>query len=301
MPNDVWDEISQDIPSTSDPFLKQYLDGRANLISQEHTTRADASFRANLSPIAKRACAIVDRIRHDEKASVWTPAVEEDLARATNQPVFPGMMFMLAKERMEATRLWKIIRRMPKGALLHAHMDATVDFDFLLFQLLAAPGMHMSSDRSLDSDEALEDAGLSFRYRAKDVTQGSPWTNDYVPGTFLKITKVADDFPNGGRSGFLKWLKSRCVLSQEDSHNQHHGIDAIWAKFVKCFMVVGTMVHYEPIFRAFLQQLMKQLMADGVSWVELRYAPFKSFVSFVASVCRNRVLILTRCQLHMAS
>jgi adenosine deaminase CECR1 len=269
--NEDWEELSQDIPSTSDPFLQQYLAGRTKLITQEKSSRADASFRANLSPIAKRACAIVDRIRDHEQKAVWTPSVEEDLARASEQSIFPGMMFMMAKDRMEGTKLWRIVRRMPKGALLHAHLDAMVDFDFVLDQLLQMPGMHMSSSQSLDTETAREDAALQFRYRAKERTEGSVWDPAYKPDTFILLTKVADDYPHGGRQGFLRWLKSRCTLSLTDSHQQHHGVDAIWKKFGKCFAVVATMIHYEPMFRVFLRRLMSQLKADGVNWVELRY------------------------------
>ncbi|KFA64932.1 hypothetical protein S40285_03851 [Stachybotrys chlorohalonatus IBT 40285] len=271
MPDDLWEELSQEIPSKSDPFIKQYLSGRENLITQEKTTRSDASFKASLSPIARQACAVVDRIRRDEMQRLWTPKLEEEIAQQTHQPVFPGMMFMLAKERMEGSKLWQIVRRMPKGALLHAHLDAMVDFDSILQNLMDSPGMHMSSDRSLDSSDALENAMLNFRYRAKDRTNGSLWQSDYEPGTFLKLTKAADEFPDGGRPAFLKWLKSRCVLSATDSHEQHHGVNAIWAKFSKCFTVVATMIHYEPIFRAFLRRLMSLLMDDGVRWVELRF------------------------------
>lgn len=37
------------------------------------------------------------------------------------------MCFTLAKERMERTELWKIVKKFPKGALLHAHLEAMVD------------------------------------------------------------------------------------------------------------------------------------------------------------------------------
>ncbi|KAJ4191353.1 hypothetical protein NW755_004536 [Fusarium falciforme] len=271
MSNEEWEEVAQDIPSLSDSFLQQYLTGRSNLIAQEQKTRSDTSFKASLSPIAKRACDIVDRIRDHENATVWTPQVEEELSQAGNECLFPGMMFMLAKDRMERTDLWKIVRRMPKGALLHAHMDAMVNFDFILEELMKMPGMHMSSDLPLTTEAAREDAALKFRYRAKERTDGSIWEDSYEPESFLLLTKVADDFPNGGRSGFLKWLKGRCVLSVTDSHEQHHGIDAIWVKFAKCFVVVATIIHYEPMFRVFLRHLMETLKEDGVSWAELRF------------------------------
>ncbi|KAL7896553.1 hypothetical protein HDV63DRAFT_401355 [Trichoderma sp. SZMC 28014] len=281
IPDDLWEELSQDLPAKSDPFLQQYLAGRERLIGKEKETRSDASFRKALTPIARRACAIVDRIRAQEQAAVWTPSVEEQLARDTKQSIFPGMMFMLAKDRMEQTKLWKIVRRMPKGCLLHAHMDAMVDFDFILDQLLKTPGMHMSSDVSLKTHAARENAIVRFRFRAKELVNGSVWDEAYEPGSFLLLTKVADEFPEGGRPGFLRWLKSRCTLSLIDSHEQHHGIDAIWEKFAKCFVVVATMIHYEPMFRAFLRHLMSLLKADGVNWAELRF-------TWPLDYCRDR-------------
>ncbi|KAF7560882.1 hypothetical protein G7046_g3254 [Stylonectria norvegica] len=290
--NEEWEEVSQDIPSLSEPFLQKYIDGRANLIAQERKTRSDASFRASLSPIAKRACAIVDRIRDQENKDVWTPQVEEDLAQAGNECTFPGMMFMLAKDRMESTKLWNIIRHMPKGALLHAHMDAMVNFDFILDELMRTPGMHMSSDQPLTTATAREDAALSFRYRAKERTNGSLWDDGYQASEFLLVTKVADEFPDGGRPGFLRWLKSRCTLSTADIHEQHHGIDAIWVKFSKCFMVSATIIHYEPIYRVFLRKLLSTLKEDGVNWAELR-------ITWPLDYCRDRQETPEQDYIHM--
>lgn len=73
-------------------------------------------------------------------------------------------MFSLAKEKMEQTKLWQIIRKMPKGALLHAHMDAMVDFDYLFEALLAEPGMHIYCDTPLSTPVAREGAAVKFRF-----------------------------------------------------------------------------------------------------------------------------------------
>lgn len=82
----------------------------------------------------------------------------------------PGMMFSLAKERMESTRLWQIVRKMPKGALLHAHMDAMVDFDYLFGVLLETEGMHIFSKGHLGSEVARE--GSPFQFRFQKVHRG---------------------------------------------------------------------------------------------------------------------------------
>jgi adenosine deaminase CECR1 len=233
----------------------------------------DASFRNNLSPIARKACEIVDRIRAEELRSTWTPATEDLLAQKEQLPLFPGMMFTHAKAQMEETKLWRIVRRLPKGCLLHAHLDATVDFEFLVAELLRTPGMHLAcEDGSLASSKAREVAPLNFRYR-KATKPGvkSIWDEEYEKGTYVLLSKAAAEFPEGGKEGFLTWLKGRCTVSSTDSVEQHRGIDAIWKKFAMCFVVVGSIIHYEPVFRAFLRRLMGLLMADGVRYAEVRY------------------------------
>jgi adenosine deaminase CECR1 len=78
------------------------------------------------------------------------------------------MMFSLAKQRMEATRLWQIVRKMPKGALLHAHMDAMVDFDYLFDVLLETDGMHIRCMYPLHTSTALEGAPIKFRFQTTE-------------------------------------------------------------------------------------------------------------------------------------
>lgn len=65
---------------------------------------------------------------------------------------------------MEKTKLWQIIRKMPKGALLHAHMDAMVDFDFLFDVLLKEEGMHIHCIHPIVTPEQLEVAPIKFRF-----------------------------------------------------------------------------------------------------------------------------------------
>lgn len=264
MPNDVWEEISQDIPSMQDPFLKQYMAGRENLINQEKTKRADASFRSSLSPIARRACRIVDNIRSQEQATTWKEQ------KNSPEEIYPGMMFVHAKPHMEDTKLWNIVRRMPKGALLHCHYDATVDFEYLFDELFKLPGMHIQTSEPLTTPQALQDAGIAFRYRKDQQPKTSLWDSQYDGKTFVRLTEAAESFPDGGVQGFRAWLYSRCTLAIEDSNEHRHGVDHIWRKFVKCFMVVNTMLHYEPMHRAYLRRFMSSLAADNVRWAELR-------------------------------
>ncbi len=180
IPEEEWEAISQGIPAKDEPFIERYLGGREALILQEKKQRSgrypalistsaltpftDYGFRVGLSPLAKEACAIVDRIRDEEQRTIWVPEFEDHLAQKIKTNIYPGMMFGLAKERMETTKLWKIMRKMPKGALLHAHMDAMVDFDYLFDVLLETKGMHIHCMSPLSNPTELDYGPVKFRF-----------------------------------------------------------------------------------------------------------------------------------------
>src|SRR5687767_5283583 len=104
--------------------------------------------------MAAEACSIVDQIRFEEQQTLWTKDFEDSLV-SENVDVFPGMMFSLAKKRMEKSKLWKIVRRMPKGTLLHCHLEAMVDLDWALEEAFATEGVCLRSSEPLNSPQAL--------------------------------------------------------------------------------------------------------------------------------------------------
>lgn len=222
-------------------------------------------------------------MRDDERRRIWTAGLEEKIASeagatgGTGTTVYPGQMFTHAKELMETTTLWHIVRRLPKGALLHAHNDAMVEFDYIFGELLATPGMHIRApDGPLATAEQLAGRVVRFRYvrQARPLVPGqnpAPWDATYAADTPVLLTDAADAFPDGGRAGFVAWLKARCTLSPADAVGQHHGVDHVWRRFQACFDTLGSAIHYEPVWRAFLRRLMRQLLEDGLRWAEVRY------------------------------
>ena len=233
--------------------------------------KQDHAFRQSLSGTAIDACAIVDKIREEENLTIWTDELDDNLAQAYKGEIYPGMMFSLAKERMESTRLWKIIRRMPKGALLHAHLDALVDLDWLIDRLLSTPGMHISSSETLESELARERAPIEFAYTGSSRhAEASIWESGYIQSSLVSVATAANSFPEGGKAGFHAWLKGRCSISPRESLEHHAGPNSIWRKFASTFVILRSIIFYEPIFRAFVTRMCQQLLQDGVRWVDLR-------------------------------
>lgn len=184
-------------------------------------------------------------------------------------------MFQHAKGRMEKTNLWRIMAKMPKGSLLHAHMDAMFDIDFLIDQALATPGIHISAPKPLISPQDYDVAPVTFQFSSRaqqDSEKPSLWYETYEPSTLIPIQKAADAFPRSGEAGFREWLKCRCMLMPEHSYHHYHGVDAIWAIFARTFPVINSILMYEPILRACLRRMLAELAADGIRHVEFRIA-----------------------------
>ncbi|KIW70485.1 hypothetical protein PV04_02751 [Phialophora macrospora] len=269
-------ELDEGIPQVDDPFIQKYMAGRQALIEQEKKQRHDRAFKQGMSPMAKQAAKIMASIRRRELQSVWTSEFEDSLADKNGGNLYPGMMFTLARDRMETTDLWKIMEKMPKGALLHAHMDAMIDIDWLVDQALAEKGFCMLAPEGLSDKSKRTTGAVQFRYYPdeeikKQKNAGSIWNAAYKTNTPIPIREAQRTFPDD-ETTFKKWLISRCTVTAEESLCHHHGLDAIWRKFQSTFLVITWMFTYEPIFRRAIQRLLAQLAADGITYVDFRIA-----------------------------
>ena len=217
----------------------------------------------------------MSEIRQRELKTVWTKGLDPNTAHQADEILYPGVMFHLAKGRMEKTDLWRIVERMPKGSLLHAHMEAMFDIDFLVDQALSTPGMHIHAPHPVLSRRDFEEAPVECLYvclpaEKEEVAKPVMWAADYEPSSLVPIKDAAASFPAGGEAGFREWMKSRCMIMPEHSYNHYHGVDAIWAIFQRTFLMIRTIVFYEPILRNCLRRLLRQLMDDGVRYVDFR-------------------------------
>ena len=271
-------EVEEGLPRFEDQFIQKYLQGREALIDQEKSQRSDYTFRQSLNPIAVEACTIVSRILAEERQTVWTGVSQNGVGQ---QDLYPGMMFTLAQDLMKTTKSWNIVKKMPKGAILHAHQDAMIDVDWLIDQVLTTEGMVMLAKGSgLFNAEARATGEVSFAFtKGPKSDPASIWTDKYQDSEKVAVSEAAKTFPDGGMAGFKSWLAGRCTIGLHESLDHHLGVDNIWQKFTSCFPPLNSMEYYEPIFRATIQRLLRQFVEDGVKWVDFRcmfYAPFTS-------------------------
>ncbi|PKY03209.1 Metallo-dependent hydrolase [Aspergillus campestris IBT 28561] len=258
-------------PSINDKVVQHHLRSRSEMITQEMGQRQDHAFRQSLSPVARRADAIVRAIRQEEIDQFWrVPGVVGDEERER----FAGEMFPKARPHIGNTTLWSIVKRMPKGALLHAHLQAMLPADVLLDAVLHTEGMVISASQDVSTPLKRENATIMFAHVNHTLNEihRSIHDTDYVPNSQIPINQAADTFP-GGRPAFLEFVKTKITILPGDSVRHDLGVDEIWRKFQKCFGPLTEILTYEPIVRTFYRKLFERLVDDGINWVEIRTAP----------------------------
>jgi len=297
--DDEW-LANEGLPKPEDPFIQQYLLGRDALVEQEKKQRSDARFKEQLTPIAQEACAIVDRIRSEEQQTLWSRDYEDSLA-SHDGDIYPGMMFSLAKKRMEKSKLWRIVRKLPKGALLHCHFEAMVELEWLIEEAFATQHVYLKAEESLASSEARDKAPFNFHVSHNDDEARADletrsdvplWSKQYKSNSLVDFNRAAETFPQGGMAGFISWLKDRCRISPEESLRHHYGPNDIWRKFMLCFAIVRPLIFHPPIFRKYTRKICQQLHADGVQWADIRAVFFAPALGRPLSDAFDRFKIL---------
>lgn len=116
---------------------------------------------------------------------------------------------------------------MPKGALLHAHLDATVNASFLLQLALQQPAIHVRASTPINattiSSTLPEFMALSPAHFSDGpgLTEASYTANEWVP-----INKARETFDAelGGPHGFDKWVIGALTINPNEAYNTHNTV-----------------------------------------------------------------------------
>ncbi|CAA7271498.1 unnamed protein product [Cyclocybe aegerita] len=255
--------------------LAQYKSQRAALIAEDRSHRREFR-RTNLrSEQEIEADSIVRRIRAAEAETIW----KEDHSSIPHP--FPGMEFLTGKAIIMKTKLFEILSKMPKGALLHAHLDATVNAEFLLQLAMEQPAIHVRLN------EALTPANLSTnlpQFRPLPEAEFSSLSSltdvSYPLGSWVPLKAARASFAPefGGPEGFDKWVIGSMTINPSEAYGTHNTVAKIWQKFTSTFITSTGLIRFEPIYSEYIRQFFRSSIDDGILYVEPRINFFPKFM-----------------------
>ncbi|KAG5643235.1 hypothetical protein DXG03_001319 [Asterophora parasitica] len=258
--------------------LEAYNAARAALINEDRALRRDrhATTTSDEEQLQLEAQADlrVRAIRAEEAATIWTQEHE-------NIPhPFPGMEFLTGREIIVKTKLFEILSRMPKGALLHCHLDATVNAQVLLKLALEQPALHVRVAARITHSTI---GAVLPEFRAlprNEYSLNAPGITDelYQSDSWVSLANARANFDValGGPEGFDRWVIGSMMINPTEAYKTHNTIKKvewsarIWEKFQSTFIVSTGLIRFAPIFPEYIRQFFRSSIEDGISYVEAR-------------------------------
>ena len=120
---------------------------------------------------------------------------------------------------------------MPKGGLLHVHLDATVNAATLLKLALKQPAIHIRVKNAIDahniSTTLPEFCALPpGQYNEESTLSGE----SYVPYTWVAIRRARENFSPtlGGPSAFDQWVVDAMMIHPSEAYGSHNTVKKVF-------------------------------------------------------------------------
>ena len=285
----------------------EYFQARAALIQAEKDTAFDAEVIANASEIEKRATKIVHSIRNYDWDTTYNlpPSHRRAGGLDSNNNLVvkrtAGEHFLTNVDLINQTELFKIARKMPKGAHLHVHFNSCLSPKFLIQQARDLPTMWIASSHSLTkpsnfdccriqfnvlTDEAAMAANTALDVKEKKAsTDSNIFSPNYTSMRWMRYkdfqhqfdwTDDTDGIHYKGVNMVEAWLEKKMVFSEDEVH----GVRQTSRGYVTCATLVCNINSSSRIWERFnyRTQMMKGLFAYESAYRNYTRACIKDFV-----------------------
>lgn len=234
---------SRTSPAAPDHYatLAQYRAARERLIEQERALRLGAALA--LTP-------------PEESANRRLMALKQAELERTRDTFPPARNFLLnsTKQLIATSPVLEAMRRMPKGAILHAHGSAMGDFRWLVSHATYLPNCYMY----IGSNSQLVRGML----RVSDTPPGDGWR------LVSELRAAAPDV-----KAFDEEIYQSITLGEEDLDEAH-----IWDEFGNNFRRSGGLLANREVYREFWRRMLFSLIDENVQYLESRTPPIDAAI-----------------------
>jgi adenosine deaminase CECR1 len=223
--------------------VKDYDKARAQLQLAEKHSNFDAEIASNPLDYEEEAAELVRKIRMYDWQTTY--GVSHDDEAHPKKPRPGGDHFLGNVDLINETELFKVAKKMPKGAHLHVHFNSCLSQEFLIQQARDVEAMYIKSNVRLTQKEpkSFVSSRIAFnvmtrdnatKYRdAKGVESRRPLGDifdvSYIPDTWMSYRDFQRRFRFRSESGQIligtdgaeTWLAQKMLISEEEAHGVH--------------------------------------------------------------------------------
>jgi len=134
---------------------------------------------------------------------------------------------------------------MPKGGLLHVHLNATVDNGYLLELALKEPFMHIRTPHVVTAANSTTTQPEFRPFKEVQSSQYASVTDVGYPGdTWVPLQQARSSFTLGGPEGFDQWLMGSMSINPAEAYGTDDTVTKVQG-LSHCF----SMCHTHKYFR----------------------------------------------------
>lgn len=222
------------------PTYQEYLTQRKSLADDERKSCFGSDVQLNANEI--RANDVIMRVKaHELREGHINPSTFN-----------PSHHLFEVLDNVKNSELFKILRKMPKGGILHAHDTGLCSANYLV-QLTYEPNLWQC-----DKDNKI----VQFLFSPDKPSQRNNCEWNLVSEVRLRA----------GKENYDTKIRKLFTLFDRDVNPkiQFNDINAVWQRFMGLFGTVGPIVTYAPVWKAYYKQALREMYEDGVQYLEFR-------------------------------
>ncbi|CAH0402696.1 unnamed protein product [Chilo suppressalis] len=158
--------------------------------------------------------------------------------------------FFEYKDAVKESALYKIIQKMPKGAILHAHDTGLLSPDYVL-NITYMENLYVCFE-----EDTMQ---LLFSDNIPKESCGTKW--QLMHDARYSSVDVEE---------FDAELRKYFTIVIDDPHEIYTDINVVWSRFQQYFITTGSMFSYKPVWEQYFYDTLKAVREDNIMYMEIR-------------------------------
>ncbi|KAK6983228.1 adenosine deaminase cecr1 [Biomphalaria glabrata] len=168
----------------------------------------------------------------------------------TTTPYPPAISFFKSKPWIDNSTIYKIIKMMPKGGVLHLHDSAMTSLDWVIKTLTHLPNLYTRVEPGRYPTR---------KYKFSDTPPGLDWQS---MDELRSAANDPDEFDEQLIIDTSIWVK--------DPFQAYPSVNDVWGKFETYFSSMKGLVAPPENLRSYLERGIREFYDDGVQYIEMK-------------------------------
>jgi len=244
---------------------------RAEFQRREGVLAFDFRCEAKASEREQRANAILQNLRARDKQR-FEEAPKRIGYGGQEHSRFPGDRFLSNRALIEEMDLFRVARRLPKGAHLHIHFNACLLPGVLLNIAKDMDRMFILSNIPLAGDPiSFRRCEIQFKILSEENEKpGNLFSPDYQKDQTMPFRDFLQQFPQDLLGPVDDYLIGKVVFQEDEAEGVLQTANGAWEKFNAKTRMMKGLFNYERAYRLYTQALLQDFIDDNIQYAEIR-------------------------------